>query len=53
VLPEISWQPVIVPPDFPAPNGWSAILAGSPMSLSDTNTSGQRQRFYRLEASVA
>ena len=36
--------------DFPLPDGWSATSTGAPMSLSDTNTAGQSQRFYRLEA---
>ena len=44
------WLPVIAPPDFPLPDGWSAISTGAPMSLSDANAAGQPQRFYRLEA---
>jgi hypothetical protein len=44
------WQPVVAPPDFPLPDGWSATSTGLPMSLSDTNTAGQPQCFYRLEA---
>ncbi len=46
------WQAVIAPPNFPLPNGWSATSAGSPMSLSDTNSVSQPQRFYRFEADV-
>ena len=49
-LTNTSWLPVIAPPDFPLPDGWSATSTGAPMSLSDTNTAGQPQRFYRLEA---
>jgi hypothetical protein len=49
-LTDAIWEPVIAPPDFPAPDGWSAAATGSPLSLSDTNTPGARQRFYRLEA---
>jgi hypothetical protein len=29
---------------------WSTASTGAPMSRSDTNTAGQPQRFYRLEA---
>jgi len=29
---------------------WSTTSTGAPMSLSDTNTADQPQRFYRLEA---
>jgi len=39
-LTESSWQPVIAPPNFALPNGWSATSTGSPMSLSDTNAMG-------------
>jgi autotransporter-associated beta strand protein len=46
----ISWLPVIAPPDFPLPDGWSVTSAGSPMSLTDTSSAGLAQRFYRLEA---
>jgi hypothetical protein len=49
-LADTLWLPVIAPPDFPPPNGWSATSTGAPMSLRDTNTVGQTQRFYRLEA---
>ena len=49
-LTDAVWQAVIAPPDFPLPDGWSATSTGSPMSLSDTNSVGQPQRFYRLEA---
>ena len=38
------------PTNFPLPNGSSTTSTGAPMSLSDTNTAGQPQRFYRLEA---
>jgi autotransporter-associated beta strand protein len=51
-LTNTSWLPVIAPPDFPLPDGWSAASTGAPMSLSDTNTVGQPQRFYRLEAAT-
>jgi autotransporter-associated beta strand protein len=50
LLTYISWLPVIVPPDFPLPDGWSATSTGAPMSLTDTNAVGLSQRFYRLEA---
>jgi hypothetical protein len=46
---DATWQPVIAP-GFPPPNGWSATSTGGNMSLSDTNTVGQSQRFYRLES---
>jgi hypothetical protein len=49
-LTDVSWLPVLAPPDFPLPDGWSATSTGAPMSLSDTSMSGQPQRFYRLEA---
>jgi len=49
-LTDSNWLPVIAPPNFPPPAGWSATSTGSPMSLGDTNAAGQRQRFYRLEA---
>ncbi len=49
-LTDATWSPVIAPPNFPAPNGWSAVSTGSPMSLSDTNAVGHSQRFYRIEA---
>jgi autotransporter-associated beta strand protein len=49
-LTDAAWLPVIAPPDFPLPDGWSATSTGAPMSLSDTSTAGQPQRFYRLEA---
>ena len=47
---DLSWLPVIAPPNFPLPDGWSATSTGWPMSLTDTNTASQPQRFYRLEA---
>ncbi len=49
-LTDAAWLPVIAPPVFPPPDGWSATSTGLPMSLTDTNTVGQPQRFYRLEA---
>ncbi|MCX6926946.1 MAG: LamG domain-containing protein, partial [Verrucomicrobia bacterium] len=49
-LTNTSWLPVIAPTNFPLPDGWSASSTGAPMSLNDTNTAGQSQRFYRLEA---
>ena len=49
-LTAVTWLPVIAPPNFPSPDGWSAVSTGSPMSLSDTNSAGQPQRFYRIEA---
>ena len=48
-LSDASWSPVIAPPNYPAPDGWSAVSSGSPISLSDTNIVGQPQRFYRIE----
>ena len=44
------WLPIIAPSNFPLPDGWSSTSSGSPMSLGDTNSAGQSQRFYRLEA---
>ena len=49
-LTDVAWLPVIAPPDFPLPEGWSATSSGGPMSLTDTNALGLPQRFYRLEA---
>ena len=49
-LTNVFWLPVIATPGFPLPDGWSATATGAPMSLSDTNSAGQPQRFYRLEA---
>ena len=49
-LTSATWQPVIAPPNFPLPDGWSAVSTGSPMSLTDTSAAGQPLRFYRLEA---
>ena len=49
-LTDAVWLAVIASPDFPLPDGWSATSTGSPMSLTDTNSAGQPQRFYRLEA---
>ena len=46
----VAWLPVIAPPNFPLPDGWSAVSTGLLMSLTDTNTVGQPQRFYRIEA---
>jgi hypothetical protein len=51
-LPDAAWLPVIAPPDFPLPDGWSATSTGTPISLSDTNAVGQPQRFYRLEVAT-
>ena len=48
-LTDADWSPVIVPPNYPAPDGWSAVSTGSPISLTDTNITGQPQRFYRIE----
>jgi autotransporter-associated beta strand protein len=48
-LPDAVWQPVLAPPSFAPPDGWSATANGAPMSLSDTNADGQVQRYYRLE----
>jgi len=50
VLTDATWQPVLAPPEFPLPDGWSATSTGTPMALSDTNTVGSPQRFYRLES---
>ena len=49
-LTDASWSPVIAPPNFPAPDGWSAVSTGSPMSITDTTTANQPQRFYQIEA---
>jgi hypothetical protein len=47
-LTDLTWQPVIAP-NFPVPDGWSAVSTGQPMSLSDSSAVGQPQRFYQLE----
>jgi hypothetical protein len=44
------WQPVINPPDFPPPDGWSVISTGAPMTVIDTNAASRPYRFYRLNA---
>ena len=49
-LTNVAWLPVIAPPNFPLPDGWSAVSTGLPMALTDTNTVGEPQRFYRVEA---
>ena len=49
-LRDATWQPVIAPPNFPGPNGWSPTSTGAPMTITDTNTAGQPRRFYRLAA---
>jgi hypothetical protein len=51
-LTDPNWLPVIAPPAFPAPGGWSAPATGLPMSLGDTNAFGQSQRFYQIEAAI-
>ena len=45
------WLPLVSEPDYPPPDGWSAIATGTPMSIVDTNAMGQAQRFYQLKAS--
>lgn len=49
-LTNTSWLPVISSPDFPPPDGWSAVSTGATMSITDTNAASQLQRFYRLKA---
>ncbi len=49
-LTDATWQPVIVPPDFPLPDGWSTTSTGTAMSITDSGVAGMGQRFYRLEA---
>ena len=48
-LTDIGWTPVIAEPNYPAPLGWSTTSTGAPMSITDTNTVNQPQRFYRIE----
>ena len=49
-LTNVLWLPVISPPDFPSPDGWSATATGTAMSVTDSGVAGMGQRFYRLEA---
>jgi len=49
-LSDVSWLPVIAPPNFQSPDGWSATSTGAPLSFSDAGAVGQPQRFYRIEA---
>ena len=49
-LTDATWLPVIAPPDFPSPDGWSVTSTGAPMSITDPGVAGMGQRFYRLEA---
>jgi autotransporter-associated beta strand protein len=45
-----SWLPVINAPNFPGPDGWSAVSSGANMTITDAGAAGQPERFYRLEA---
>jgi autotransporter-associated beta strand protein len=49
-LSDASWLPVIAPPNFQLPDGWSATSTGAPLSFSDADAAGQPQRFYRIES---
>ena len=49
-LSDVSWMPVIAPPNFQSPDGWSATSTGATLSCSDAGAAGQPQRFYRIEA---
>jgi autotransporter-associated beta strand protein len=49
-LTDATWQPVIAPPDFPSPDGWSATSTGTAMIITDSGVAGMGQRFYRLES---
>ncbi len=49
-LTDANWSPVINPPNYPSPDGWSATSTGAAMTITDTGTVGQPQRFYRIEA---
>ena len=50
-LTDTNWAPVIASPNYPAPEGWSAVSSGSPITITDTNAVNQPQRFYRIEVS--
>jgi len=47
-----AWLPVISPPNNPAPDGWSAVSTGAPMTITDPGATGSPHRFYRLQAST-
>ncbi len=47
-----NWSPLLYPPNFPAPNGWSAVSTGAPMNIIDTNAVGLPRRFYQIETTT-
>lgn len=52
VLSAATWLPVIAPPNNPAPDGWSAISTGAPLTITDPGAAARPQRFYRIEATT-
>ncbi|MSU34101.1 MAG: hypothetical protein EXS36_03135 [Pedosphaera sp.] len=51
-LTDATWLPIIAPPDFPSPDGWSGTSTGAPMSITDQGVSEIAQRFYQLEVAA-
>jgi len=49
MMTDVAWFPVIDPPDFPLPDGWSIPSTGAAMWVQDPAV-GLTQRFYRLES---
>ncbi len=47
-----AWLPVIAPPNYPGPDGWSTTSTGASMTITDTSALGKPQRFYRIEVAV-
>jgi hypothetical protein len=45
------WFPLIRPPQFTAPNGWSAPASGATLTIDDPAAMNRSTRFYRLEIS--
>jgi autotransporter-associated beta strand protein len=45
-----TWQPLIFDPDYPLPEGWSAIATNGTAMITDTNAVSHPRRFYRLRS---
>jgi hypothetical protein len=44
------WSPLIAPPDFPPPDGWSPVSTGGAMLITDPGATNVPRRFYLFEA---
>jgi len=44
------WSAVFSLPDNPGPKGWSPIMFGGPITITDPSAVGRPQRFYRAQA---